>query len=79
MGSVTAERFKCPDCRGTKGWLVPVECVAMYEHEDMDDCGCPRTWHPCPTCRETGEVDAIQRAIFVARGGSAAVQLRGFA
>lgn len=74
--TVRAERYECPDCKGARGWLGPVECVAMYEHEDI---GCPRHWTPCPTCREMGEVDAIQRAIFVARGGPAPTQLRGYA
>jgi hypothetical protein len=68
----------CPECKGERGYLGPVECVAMYEHEDMDDCGCPRSWTPCRVCGGSGELVGLARSVYIARGGAAPVQLRGY-
>jgi hypothetical protein len=69
----------CPECKGAKGYLYPVACEAPYEHEGVEDCGCPRHWEPCRVCRETGVLEGIARVVYMVRGGAAPVQRRGFA
>lgn len=76
---MTAALAICPECKGTRGYLGPLDCVAPYEHEDMEDCGCPRSWTPCRVCHETGEVAPIALAVYKARGGAAPVPFRGYA
>lgn len=68
----------CPDCKGERGWWGPILCVAPYEHEGVDDCGCPRDWNECRTCHGTGILTGVPRAVYMARGGPAPVQLRGY-
>lgn len=68
----------CPECKGKRSSLGPVRCVAMYEHEDLDECGCPQDWTPCRVCRGSGEIASIQYAVYMARGGAAPVPFRGY-
>jgi hypothetical protein len=68
----------CPDCKGEGFWLGPVDCVAMYEHETVDDCGCPRAQDTCSTCQGSGKLVGVARAVYMARGGAAPTELRSY-
>lgn len=70
------KRHMCPECDG--------ECGYWHTHHDqlcgtVEECFCEPEWHDCRECRGRGTVDGIQLAIYRARGGSAPVQLRGYA
>lgn len=71
----------CPECRGERGYTTGPFCDAPYEHEDVEacDCGGPAVFTPCRVCKGTGELVGIRRATYLARGGAAPVQRRGFA
>jgi hypothetical protein len=76
-----AQPDDCPACRGTKGRTVGPFCDAPYEHESIAecDCGSPAIFTRCRVCKGSGELVGLPRATYMARGGAAPVQRRGFA
>jgi hypothetical protein len=85
---VPAERdpaeVRCPECKGRGQWVQERHAQVCGTLEDDETrahfcaANCSKETVTCRVCGGSGELVGIARAVYMARGGAAPVQLRGY-